>query len=187
MAIVISGNGIDMGGNPVSNASQVDSSLINASQVDSTVINENGSNVVSQGELAYDVDTSSYIPNTLASGAIIERGSNANGEYVKFADGTLICNAVLPEQVGYSWPSGTWFKASNFPLVINGWTYPSAFSAVPNVHISSLNDAGATGNIEGILSPLYSTSAIKALFDGKATTNITRIAFIRVVAIGRWK
>lgn len=67
MAIVINENGIDMGGNPVSNASQVHSSLINASQIDSTVINENGSNVISQGELAYDVDTSSYIPNTLAS------------------------------------------------------------------------------------------------------------------------
>lgn len=39
---------------------------------------------------AYDVDTTSFIENTLASGAIIERGSNANGEYIKFADGTLI-------------------------------------------------------------------------------------------------
>ena len=25
------------------------------------------------------------------TGAVIERGSNANGEYVKFADGTMIC------------------------------------------------------------------------------------------------
>lgn len=37
MAIIISGNGIDMGGNPVSNASQIDS----------TVINENGVKVTS--------------------------------------------------------------------------------------------------------------------------------------------
>lgn len=40
MSIVISGNGIDMGGNPVSNASQVDS----------TVINENGSNVRTEND-----------------------------------------------------------------------------------------------------------------------------------------
>lgn len=45
----------------------------------------------SKSEIAYDVDTSSYIPNTLPSGAIIERGSNANGAYTKYADGTLIC------------------------------------------------------------------------------------------------
>lgn len=37
MEIVISGNGIDMGGNPVSNASKIDS----------TVINENGVKVTS--------------------------------------------------------------------------------------------------------------------------------------------
>lgn len=46
----------------------------------------------SKNELAYNVDTSSYIPNTLSSGAIIERGSNTNGTYVKYADGTLFCN-----------------------------------------------------------------------------------------------
>lgn len=27
----------------------------------------------------------------IATGAIIERGSNGNGEYIKFADGTLVC------------------------------------------------------------------------------------------------
>lgn len=40
MAIVISGSGIDMGGNPVSNASQIDS----------TVINKNGENVRTEGD-----------------------------------------------------------------------------------------------------------------------------------------
>lgn len=140
-----------------------------------------------KSELAYDINTSSFIPNTLTSGAIIERGSNANGEYVKFADGTLICNAALPNEVGYSWPINTWFRSSNFPLNTNGWTYPSAFSAVPSVHISSLNDDGSSGKIEGILTTYYATSATKALFDGKATTNISRILYIRLMAIGRWK
>ena len=140
-----------------------------------------------KGELAYNVNTSSYIPNTLSSGAIIERGSNANGEYVKFADGTLICNAALPNEIGYSWPINTWFRQSNFPLKTNGWTYPSAFSAVPVVHIISLNDNGSSGNIEGILTGYYDTSTTKAFFDGKATTNITRVMAINVMAIGRWK
>ena len=118
MAIVISGNGIDMGNNPVSNASQIDG----------TVINENGSNVISQGELAYDISTSSFIPNTLTSGAIIERGSNANGEYVKFADGTLICRNIDTINLnGYN--SGV-YRQINFPhtflnnkysLSVYGW------------------------------------------------------------------
>ena len=53
--------------------------------------------------VTYNVNTSSFIPNTLASGAIIEIGSNANGSYVKFADGTMICNATLPNETGYFW------------------------------------------------------------------------------------
>ncbi len=31
----------------------------------------------------------------IPTGAIIERGSNANGEYIKFADGTLVCMALV--------------------------------------------------------------------------------------------
>ncbi len=31
----------------------------------------------------------------IPTGAIIERGSNANGDYIKFADGTLICTATV--------------------------------------------------------------------------------------------
>ena len=46
---------------------------------------------VNKNEISYNVNTSSFIPNTLTSGAIIERGSNANGDYIKYADGTLIC------------------------------------------------------------------------------------------------
>lgn len=30
------------------------------------------------------------------TGAVIERGSNANGEYTKWADGTMICTGAVP-------------------------------------------------------------------------------------------
>lgn len=51
MAIVISGNGIDMGGNPVSNASQIDG----------TVINENGNSVANQTDLSKVVSAGTVI------------------------------------------------------------------------------------------------------------------------------
>ena len=72
MAIRISGTtGLDMGNTPVSNLSVgvLEHNAVNKQYVDLKQ---------SKSELAYNVDTSSYIPNTLASGAIIERGSNAN-------------------------------------------------------------------------------------------------------------
>ena len=46
----------------------------------------------SKSELSYNLNTSTFIANALASGAVIERGSNANGQYIKFADGTMICH-----------------------------------------------------------------------------------------------
>lgn len=141
----------------------------------------------SKSELAYNVDTSSYISNTLASGAIIERGSNVNGEYIKYADGTMICTASLPDEIDYLWNAGTWFKYSNFPLKTNGWLFPHVFSVTPLVYITSLNDEGTSGNSDGLLAQYYETNTTTAKFDGKATVNITRIIRIKVVAIGRWK
>lgn len=49
------------------------------------------------------------------TGAIIERGSNANGEYVRFADGTQICTSVFDVT----------FKQT-FAL-IKEWAFPAAF------------------------------------------------------------
>jgi hypothetical protein len=48
--------------------------------------------VYAQGNILGTVSQSGGVP----TGAIIERGSNANGEFVKYADGTLICTFVTP-------------------------------------------------------------------------------------------
>lgn len=47
----------------------------------------NAYQVFAKGEEVGTVSQSSNIP----TGAIIERGSNANGEFVKYADGTMMC------------------------------------------------------------------------------------------------
>ena len=51
--------------------------------------------------------------NGIPTGAIIERGSNANGEYVKYADGTLFCSNLLTVTVQRESMSST------------GWTTPA--------------------------------------------------------------
>lgn len=52
-----------------------------------TGIEIDGKDFYIQSNILGTVSQSSGVP----TGAIIERGSNANGEYVKYADGTLIC------------------------------------------------------------------------------------------------
>jgi len=74
-----------------------------------------------------DVDTVATYDGTFwVLGREIERSSNANGEYVRFADGTQICTATVAETLGVETASGSIFTS---PSDIT-WTYPVAFSAV---------------------------------------------------------
>ncbi|WP_024585994.1 hypothetical protein [Aliihoeflea sp. 2WW] len=68
------------------------------------------------------------------TGAVIERGSNANGEYVRFADGTQICMRSIT------------VDASNGSIV--SWPYPATFASAPIANFIS----GETSS--GSLSPL---------------------------------
>jgi len=92
------------------------------------------------GNILGTVSQSAGVP----TGAIIERGSNANGEYVRFADGTQICLKKIPANVAIStagsslyWtgepipggqfaasfteePSVTMFVTGNFPSMLQG-------------------------------------------------------------------
>jgi len=55
------------------------------------------------------------------TGALIERGSNSNGNYVKFADGTQICTGSV---------TLTYLSSA----VLRGvWTFPSSFSVSPDI------------------------------------------------------
>ena len=71
MAVVISGNGIDMGNNPVSNASQIDG----------VVINENGDNVATLVEAnSYDIGVGQTWQDVAASRIIGVTYTNTTGK-----------------------------------------------------------------------------------------------------------
>ena len=84
------------------------------------------------------VSESSGVP----TGAIIERGSNANGEYVKYADGTLICTkqTVIPKTQAVTTDYGGVFGTAAI-----GWTYPATFIAAPLTFASTRYVDGAFG------------------------------------------
>lgn len=139
----------------------------------------------------------SWLPVVGSMGsAIIERGSNANGEYIRWADGTQICRSTV-ELTGLDIePGATVFRKSMY-------TPPAAFLSgyydVWVVSAAAVNNDSAyqntahlgiayssntfslynTGNSGGHLQPGTSVS------DGGPYHVIS--ATIRVVAIGRWK
>ncbi|MCT7637083.1 hypothetical protein [Aliarcobacter butzleri] len=142
-------------------------------------------------KIAYNLNTSSFIPNTLSSGAIIERGSNANGEYIKFADGTLIMTAEVTIGTPDSW-TGT--SGSKYKMVT--WNYPHSTASLPFVTVgggmSALSSNATTiGNVmiasqrrNSSDTSLTSCSIIaREIRVSQETTQVVA----SVVAISKWK
>lgn len=113
----------------------------------------------------------------VATGAIVEKGSNSNGEYVRFADGTQIC--IFTEStntLNANTASGNMFVSSS----TNTWTFPAAFANTTNLVASG--QTSTTGRWLSIGAP--STSAVTYLH---ATGNSSATARTSsLVAAGRW-
>jgi hypothetical protein len=111
------------------------------------------------------------------TGAIIQRGSNANGQFARFADGTQICFAERNAAGNASLPFGNifWTGSAN-------WTFPIEFSARPAVSVSETTGAGACwGGLGDVGATTTSTSY--AVF---RATGIAAVPVASLTAIGRW-
>jgi len=142
-----------------------------------TNLTRGGSQVYSRDNILGTVSESSGVP----TGAIIERGSNSNGEFVKYADGTQICTARVA--VTYI----------NNPSYVNKFfTYPAAFSTVPSITMSIDVDAVPSGfsNVDrrnmgahGARTP-SSTSCTLYAFQSTGTSGQGSFFFVNLT--GRW-
>ena len=114
------------------------------------------------------------------AGAIIERGSNSNGEYTKFADGTLICWFTRSVESITSTPSGgttnLYFSSEvglTFPATFVGTTptvTPSAsLSYGDNSSWPSVRGRSLTGTLLALISNVQNAAA-----------------YLGYTAVGRW-
>jgi hypothetical protein len=125
--------------------------------------------VLNQSTLLGTVSQTAGLP----TGAAIERGSNANGDFVRFADGTLICT-----RTGLSTPNASTAAGALFRSADVVWTFPSAFSVAPVVQ-ATVDDIDAWG-----ASAAPSTTAVTL----RALSSVSKAAALnlRALAIGRW-
>lgn len=110
------------------------------------------------------------------TGAVIERGSNANGEYTRFADGTQICRVRMAGQ-----PTNTAIGAVFRSNDIN-WTYPAAFGAEPSLVASVAGASNLWANARASTTG-NTTTAIARMFNFQTDANAWDIS---IMAIGRW-
>jgi len=130
------------------------------------------SKLLERSDLVGTVSGTSAAP----TGAVIERGNNANGHYVKYADGTMIC----------------WRRATDTGLAIStamrgafrsdivAWTFPVAFIEAPMV-------VGAAKN--GTASSVVTTTGANASVSYYYVHPTNDAALDRsadFIAIGRW-
>ncbi|GAB5433127.1 MAG: hypothetical protein EpisKO_24970 [Epibacterium sp.] len=134
--------------------------------------------IYTQTSILGTVAQSSGIP----TGALIERGSNANGHYARFADGTQICH----DRRSVSYATAQAMTAT--------WIYPAPFSANPQVSIAIDEDNltnNATPSIYEVLSYFDSigTSSVRLALgriSGMTSFNSADTAGVDALAIGRW-
>lgn len=115
----------------------------------------------------------------LPTGAVIERGADGNGEFVRYADGTQICTHEMDL---------VWNQYNN---VTATWTFPAAFSATPNISMAASNSGSDYVNCSasqfGLFRQGLGTASIALTLTGLETLNSSaEVRDIRVTAIGRW-
>lgn len=116
----------------------------------------------------------------------IESGSNSNGSWIKYPDGTMICwQKQLFENYQITGQQGNLYETSLTPL-----DYPVAFvGALPSVSRSieytnwTVFGFGADNNVNASLT----NSGSFKLFRGSSTGTGTVNTIINTIAIGRWK
>lgn len=127
-----------------------------------------------RGNVLGTVSESSGTP----TGALLEYGSNSNGEYLRFADGTQICwmlISVTDQAIDNSY--GSLYQGTR------SWTYPASFSSTPTVHCSHFK--WGTGAAWGAISITQTSSATLRGFDVLSRASGTTTV-ISAVAFGRW-
>ena len=123
----------------------------------------------------------------IPTGAAIENGSNANGDYVRFADGTQFC-----------WQNGLTFTEEFYGERLGGgnWVFPAAFADTPVVTASYSNSVGnhwiGTNTHRrvsafgcGVSKTVATTMRIFAI-DGLAFSDGAQATEVRVQAAGTW-
>jgi hypothetical protein len=127
--------------------------------------------IYNRGNILGTVSQSGGVP----TGAIIERGSNTNGEFVRYADGTQICKLTFTG-IAVNLPPNT--------VTLITWIFPTTFAVNPS-YFNLIGTPDTSIDFFGVI--FYelqsTTSATFVIKNGATTQNFINPKFF---AIGRW-
>lgn len=112
---------------------------------------------------------------------IVERGSNSNGEYIKFAEdsngvGMMICyHTKTTSIIDY-----------NGHFSYGSWEYPMSFAETPKVLSNASNWDGELASTKNIANA-NSCSFMNFFLNLGTMQSVDKVADVNLFAIGRWK
>jgi hypothetical protein len=115
------------------------------------------------------------------TGAVIEYNSNANGAYVKWADGTMICTATIDNStMAVTSAIGSIFQAGQEAT----WTYPATFVGTPLVFPSPNRNDGSV--IFGVFMRLITGTSAQYRLWSATSYAAGNVKYTQLLAMGRW-
>ncbi|MDV1212936.1 hypothetical protein VC596_01710 [Citrobacter freundii] len=142
----------------------------------STALANLGLRTAAKADVVGTVSQSGGVP----TGAIIERGSNSNGEYTKFADGTLICCFTKSVESITSNPSGG--TTNLYFSTESVFTFPATFVGTrPVVAPSASLSTGGTSSWPSVRGSSLTGTSLALI------SNVQNAAaYLGYTAVGRW-
>ena len=110
---------------------------------------------------------------------VTEKGTNANGTYVKFSDGTMICHGrVSISSLAITSPWGASYLSPALSV-----TFPATFVEAPPAIAPNME------NTTGDIATWYNVLASINSFDGYFGSSVSRTfsCTLSWMAVGRWK
>lgn len=113
---------------------------------------------------------------------VVESGSNTNGNYVKFLDGTMICYGF----VSASLTRTTSMTAGGYRTSGQSNNFPAAFISVPRIVITDVSSTGTSNGCSAASSS--SNPSVFSTYWWGINSNSTAISYsASYIAIGKWK
>ncbi len=110
------------------------------------------------------------------TGAVIEQGSNANGAYTRFADGTQICTVARTVDLTTTASGALYRDADAFGV----WTFPASFAAPP-VAFANVSGTDQWANVTARFGSYVSGVVVHSSVSLSAASHE-----VTVTALGRW-
>lgn len=112
-------------------------------------------------------------PNT-----IISKGNNMNGEWIKYADGTMICKNEIVKNYNFNTQYGSVYW-TNETLI---WNFPLSFIDIPIINVNILS-FGILGTSQ---TPRTNKTAADFFVFNYKPENVANLK-TKMIAIGKWK